>query len=262
MVWERGRRHQGRKRRRKRGGGGRGAGALGSPAPGWLVLGLCSGDPAAAGLGALLAQLHAGRASSCSAEERGWPCRGAEPTPGTASPQGPPAPGLLLGGNGSAARELGRWGPPPRREAWGAGGVPAGPNGPCPSRHRPGPAGRCGAGGNHGITECFGLGGAIRGHLARCPEKLWLPPPWQCPRPGWMELWAPWAGGRGPCSWQGGWNQMSFKVPPNPNHSMSLWSSAGSGCSEPRPAWSPAFPGMGHWPPSWAISSRVSPPSW
>ena len=21
-----------------------------------------------------------------------------------------------------------------------------------------------------------------------CPEKLWLPPPWQCSRPGWMEL--------------------------------------------------------------------------
>jgi len=25
------------------------------------------------------------------------------------------------------------------------------------------------------------------------PEKLWLPPPWQGSRPGWMELWAPWA---------------------------------------------------------------------
>jgi len=21
-----------------------------------------------------------------------------------------------------------------------------------------------------------------------CPEKLWLPPPWQCSRPGWMGL--------------------------------------------------------------------------
>jgi len=21
-----------------------------------------------------------------------------------------------------------------------------------------------------------------------CPEKLWLPPPWNCSRPGWMEL--------------------------------------------------------------------------
>ena len=50
-----------------------------------------------------------------------------------------------------------------------------------------------------------------------------MPPPWQGSRPGWMELWAPWAGGRSPCSWQGGWNQMSFKVPSNPNHSVIRW---------------------------------------
>jgi len=37
-----------------------------------------------------------------------------------------------------------------------------------------------------------------------------------------MELWAPWSS-RCPCSWQGGWNQMIFKVPSNPNHSMILW---------------------------------------
>ena len=55
-----------------------------------------------------------------------------------------------------------------------------------------------------------------------CPEKLWLPPPWQCSRPGWMELWATRAGGRCPCWWQGGWNQMIFKVPSNPNHSMNF----------------------------------------
>jgi len=56
-----------------------------------------------------------------------------------------------------------------------------------------------------------------------CPEKLWLSTPWQVSRPGWMELWAPWCGGRCPCWWQGGWNQMIFKVPSNPDHSMILW---------------------------------------
>jgi len=28
------------------------------------------------------------------------------------------------------------------------------------------------------------------------PEKLWLPPPWKCSRPGCMGLWATWSGGR------------------------------------------------------------------
>jgi len=31
-----------------------------------------------------------------------------------------------------------------------------------------------------------------------------------------------WSSGRCPCSWQGGWNQMIFKVPSNPYHSMIL----------------------------------------
>ena len=57
----------------------------------------------------------------------------------------------------------------------------------------------------------------------RLPKKLWLPPPWKCPRPGWMELWATWSGGRCPCPWQGGWIQMIFKVPSNPNHLMIRW---------------------------------------
>ena len=30
-----------------------------------------------------------------------------------------------------------------------------------------------------------------------------MPLPWQCSRPGWMELWATWAGGRCPCSCRG-----------------------------------------------------------
>ena len=43
-------------------------------------------------------------------------------------------------------------------------------------------------------------------HWHGLPRKLWLPPPWQCSRPGWMGLWAAWSSGRCPCSWQGGWN--------------------------------------------------------
>ena len=39
-----------------------------------------------------------------------------------------------------------------------------------------------------------------------CPEKLWMPPPWQSWRPGWMGLWATWSSGRCPCPWQGDWN--------------------------------------------------------
>jgi len=57
-------------------------------------------------------------------------------------------------------------------------------------------------------------------HWNRLPEKLWMPPPWKSWRPAWMELWATWCSGRCPCSWQGGWNQMIFKVPSNPYHSM------------------------------------------
>jgi len=59
-------------------------------------------------------------------------------------------------------------------------------------------------------------------HRRGCPEKLWLPHPWKCSRPGWMGLGATWSSGRCPCLWQGGWSRMIFKVPSNPNHSMIL----------------------------------------
>lgn len=36
------------------------------------------------------------------------------------------------------------------------------------------------------------------------PEKLWMPQPWNCSRPGWIRLWATWSSERYPCSWQGG----------------------------------------------------------
>lgn len=34
------------------------------------------------------------------------------------------------------------------------------------------------------------------------PEKLWMPYPWRCSRPGWKGPWAAWFSGRCPCSWQ------------------------------------------------------------
>jgi len=56
-----------------------------------------------------------------------------------------------------------------------------------------------------------------------CPEKLWLPLPGSVQgQVGWRWITA-WSSGRCPCSWQGGWNQMIFKVLSNPNHSMILW---------------------------------------
>uniref|UniRef100_A0A8C3E2G2 Uncharacterized protein n=1 Tax=Corvus moneduloides TaxID=1196302 RepID=A0A8C3E2G2_CORMO len=35
------------------------------------------------------------------------------------------------------------------------------------------------------------------------PEKLWLPHPWKCQRPGWTGLGATWSNGKCPCPWQG-----------------------------------------------------------
>lgn len=46
-----------------------------------------------------------------------------------------------------------------------------------------------------------------------CPKKMWLLHPWEWPRTG---LGATWHGGRCPCPG----NEMNFKVPPNPNHSV------------------------------------------
>ena len=45
-----------------------------------------------------------------------------------------------------------------------------------------------------------------------CPERLWMPCPWRCSRPGWMRPLAAWSGirygGWWPCLWQGSWNLM------------------------------------------------------
>ena len=56
-----------------------------------------------------------------------------------------------------------------------------------------------------------------------CPEKLWLPDPWNCSRPAWMGLWATWSSGRCPCPWQDGVELKSLSVPPRPNHSTTLY---------------------------------------
>ena len=51
-------------------------------------------------------------------------------------------------------------------------------------------------------------------HWPRLPREAVAAPPWQCSRPGWMELWATWSGGRCPCSWQGGGTRWSLRSLP------------------------------------------------
>lgn len=41
-----------------------------------------------------------------------------------------------------------------------------------------------------------------------------MPHPWECSKPGWMELWT-WSNAKCPCLWQ---VQLAFKVRSNPNH--------------------------------------------
>jgi len=56
-----------------------------------------------------------------------------------------------------------------------------------------------------------------------CPERLWMPHPSRCSRPGWMEPWAAWAGityvGWWPFHAVGSWSFMILEVPSNPSHS-------------------------------------------
>jgi len=60
--------------------------------------------------------------------------------------------------------------------------------------------------------------------LNRLPERLWMPHPWRCSRPGWMGPWAAWAGmkwgGWWPCLQQRGWSFVILEVPSNPSHSV------------------------------------------
>ena len=62
--------------------------------------------------------------------------------------------------------------------------------------------------------------------LNRLPERLWMPCPWRCSRPGWMGPWAAWYsiryGGWWLCTRHGGWNLMILEVPSNSSHSVTL----------------------------------------
>ena len=55
-------------------------------------------------------------------------------------------------------------------------------------------------------------------------ERLWMPRPWRCSRPGWMEPWAAWSGikwgGFWPCLWRWGWRFMVLEAPSNLGHSV------------------------------------------
>ena len=62
----------------------------------------------------------------------------------------------------------------------------------------------------------------IRGKPYGFFEQIWMPPPWMCSRPGWVGFWATWSSGKCPCPWQGGWNEMTCKVPSNSNHPLIL----------------------------------------
>lgn len=38
-----------------------------------------------------------------------------------------------------------------------------------------------------------------------CPEKWWMPNPWEHSRPGWTGLWETWSSWECPCPWQAIW---------------------------------------------------------
>jgi len=57
-----------------------------------------------------------------------------------------------------------------------------------------------------------------------CPERLWMPHPWRCSRPGWMGPWAAWSSIK---CWRlvarpvaGDWSFMILEVPSSPSHSV------------------------------------------
>ena len=72
------------------------------------------------------------------------------------------------------------------------------------------------SGGSSLLREWWGAG-------TGCPERLWMPCPWRCSRPGWMGPWTAWSsirhGGWWPCMQQRGWS-LILEVPPNPSYFM------------------------------------------
>jgi len=75
-----------------------------------------------------------------------------------------------------------------------------------------------------GVSSSQGEG---QGAGIGCLERLWMPHPWRCSRPGWIEPWAAWSssrsGGWWPCRWQKDWNFMILGIPSNSSHCMILW---------------------------------------
>lgn len=59
--------------------------------------------------------------------------------------------------------------------------------------------------------------------LLRYLLMLWMSHAWKRSRPGLMGLCATWSNERWPCSWQGGWNKVVFKVFANPNYFVILF---------------------------------------
>ena len=47
------------------------------------------------------------------------------------------------------------------------------------------------------------------------PDRLRIPHPWRCSRPGWMGPWAAWSG-----IVYGSWNLVILGAPSNPGHSV------------------------------------------
>ena len=76
-----------------------------------------------------------------------------------------------------------------------------------------------------------------RGAGTGFPERLWMPHPWKCSRPGWMRLWAARSGSWWPCLWQGGWNLTILGVSSNPSHSNFVMQASCSQLPPPEASW-------------------------
>ena len=66
--------------------------------------------------------------------------------------------------------------------------------------------------------------------LTQLPREAVVPHPWRHSRPGWIGLWAAWAGGGQPCPWEGlGWCGLWGRFQPKPHNDsviLFLWFSA------------------------------------
>ena len=67
----------------------------------------------------------------------------------------------------------------------------------------------------------LGRNSLLRGIGTGCKEKLWMPHPWKCSRPGWMGPGQPELVGGSPAHGRG-WGWVIFHVPSNLRHFMVL----------------------------------------